>query len=617
MQILKVNQFNNYNYVSKKEVKNKKNVTNKYYHTVELPRLVQPTFKNLAPPRANLTEIKKLTDVVSNQIYGKKGIIEKYSQYQEARGITGNFPQVWLNRLANKEDFDVSAFAESFGNIFTKDRHFSNMDNVKKSLNLLFDQHGFINKNDTIELSYLGKGFFGRAYKFSINNEDPVVIKEFKRTYRYHNNHGNYSEQNIAEYINRYSGNNTNMAQYHYGDTYHGVMIVDFISKDTPLPENIVELDELGLAYDDAKPRNLVNDYIIDYGGIIKISNLAGNKTAQDVYSAIKHESDDNKKITMFYDIFNDTSSQDYHDKLIGLTHSIKFLPSENHKTLYRKIFEFNDNDLNIALIENFKNMSFPFDEKKVYMEKFAQTNDLEMKRVLSREIRHLPSEYTHSLMEKYALSEKDNTVKKYLARNLNFYYKNRERRIEIYDNLMKNADMYANIALINSLENIPKKYREERFNQFYQLDNFIIDCALARNIEIFSEDEDTMQKWLDILINTNDFRVQRALCESVRFIPDNLKVANFVRLLEVQDQNAKENLAEALIYIPNYEKNHKEWIEKLYEASGNSVKRELAITLSNIKSENIRKYWAEKLYDAGDSSVKEILTKAGFVFDK
>ena len=53
---------------------------------------------------------------------------------------------------------------------------------------------------------------------------------------------------------------------------------------------------------------------------------------------------------------------------------------------------------------------------------------------------------------------------------------------------------------------------------------------------------------------------------------------------------------------------------DKIIEASGNSVKRELAKTLSTVKAPALKLKWAKELYQKGDDSVKEILKKQGLV---
>ena len=59
------------------------------------------------------------------------------------------------------------------------------------------------------------------------------------------------------------------------------------------------------------------------------------------------------------------------------------------------------------------------------------------------------------------------------------------------------------------------------------------------------------------------DYRTKRALCESVKYIPEVYMQETFVKLLDVYDMNAKEFLAETLTSVPNYH-NHPEWFDKI-----------------------------------------------------
>ena len=232
----------------------------------------------------------------------------------------------------------------------------------------------------------------------------------------------------------------------------------------------------------------------------------------------------------------------------------------------------------------------------------------MDVKTTIAREIKHFPAKLKHELFENLSTEDND-SIKKYLARNLNQYYMKMYNRVNIYDNLMKNADTYANIALANALAFLAQSDREARFEKLFNQGDMIVNCALARNIEVFSEDEKTMTKWTHKLMEINDRRVKRALAESVKFMPDKLKVESFVELLEVMDMNTKEFLAETITTIPNYHK-HPEWFEKLILGAGNSVKRELAKNLKTIRYPDIKKAWTEELLLRGDSSVHEIIKK-------
>lgn len=574
----------------------------------------QKTNKNNNPnfKAINFAEVEKLTDAVSKQITGKKQIIELYKQFPEAKGITlgpTGLPAAWIEKAKNKSRFRIESFLENLGEIVKIDRHYSNIDSLRRALYNLFMFHGIIDKADKFDVNYLEKGFFGRAFQIVINDdiENSKVLKEYKRTYRYHNNHGNYSEQNVAEYITRYAGENTNLARYYFGDTLNGYMVLDYISKDKEKPSKKVELDELGIAYDDNRPRNIVGDYIIDVGGMITISNLAGNKTAQEVHSKFKHLDNDTEKLALFEQYYDNSDDVNYKDNMIGLTHSIKYFPSDNQGDLYNKMYNLNQQGVNIALVENIKNFPFSFNADNI-INGLANSEDERVKTTIARDIKSFPAKLKHELFER--LSKEDNNfIKKYLARNLNQYYMNITNRVNIYDNLLAGADTYANIALANALNMLSESHRDERFEKLFNANDRIVDCALARNIEVFENDEKTMTKWVHKLMEIDDRRIKRALAESVKFMPDKLKVETFEHLLEVFDMNTKEFLAETITSIPNYHR-HPEYFDKIILGAGNSVKRELAKILKNIKHPEVKKAWKKELLLRGDSSVKEIIDR-------
>lgn len=566
-----------------------------------------PNFKAI-----NFAEVEKLTNAVSKEINGKKQIIELYKKFPEAKGITlgpTGLPSAWLDKAKNKARFKLESFLENLGEIVKIDRHYSNIDSLRRALYNLFMFHGIIDKTDKFDINYLEKGFFGRAFQIVINDdiENSKVLKEYKRTYRYHNNHGNYSEQNVAEYITRYAGENTNLARYYFGDTLNGYMVLDYISKDKEPPTKKIELDELGIAYDDNRPRNLVGDYIIDVGGMITISNLAGNKTAQEIHTKFKHLEDENEKLALFNEIYSNRDDAEYKNKMIGLTHSIKYFESETQGDLYNKMFDLNQQGVNVALVENIKNFPFSFKADNI-INGLAESEDDVIKTVIAREIKTFPAKLKHELIER--LSKEDNdSIKKYLARNLNQYYMNIANRVTIYDNLLEGADTYANIALANALNMLSEVHRDARFEKLFNANDRIVDCALARNIEVFENDEKTMTKWVHKLMEIKDRRISRALAESVKFMPDKLKIESFEKLLEVHDMNTKEFLAETITSIPNYHR-HPEYFEKLILGAGNSVKRELAKALKTVRYPEIRNAWKKELLLRGDSSVKQIIEK-------
>ena len=555
----------------------------------------------------NFEQVKLLTNAISRNTNSKKRVIQKYADYPEAEGLTlgGGLPEAWMKRIKDVSKFDKEVFFEKLGEIFTIDRHYADVDVLSKNIEKLFKEQGIAQETDKVTTKYVGMGFFGRTFKIDINGEDSKVIKEFKRTYRYHNNHGNYSEQNLAEYINEYAGKNTDMVRYYFGDTKNGILAVDYISSSTPVPQKRIHLDELGLAYDDPKPANYVGDYIIDFGGLITVSNLVGNKQAQAVYRKFKNIKDADEKIKLFNEIFSNNKDLEYQNNLIGLTHSIKFLPEEIRGDLFTKMASLNNSRVDVAIVENIKNFGFMFNGKDI-LERIAASPEKKVQEVVAREIKHFPDSLRHKIFEDYSTIDNPK-LKKYLARNINYYYKNIGNRVNIFDNLSQNTDLYADIALANSLKWLGSRDIAVRYENFFNKNDVILSSVLIRNIDLFKENYKMIEKWINKFMEIDDPRIKRSLCEIVGELPEDIQIPTFEKLLTVDDMNAKEFLAQSFFSIQYFE-NHTNWLIKLLENSDNSVKRVLASNINRVKSPKKRQEWANLILNNADSSVKEII---------
>jgi hypothetical protein len=143
----------------------------------------------------NFDEVAKLTKLISRKTNSKKRVIEKYARHPEACGITmgGGLPEVWTSRIKNMSNFDKEQFLERLGELFTIDRHFADVDVLGAGIEKLFKSQGIAQETDKVKTKYIEKGFFGRGFEITINDKDPILIKEFQRTKRFYNNHGNYS----------------------------------------------------------------------------------------------------------------------------------------------------------------------------------------------------------------------------------------------------------------------------------------------------------------------------------------------------------------------------------------------------------------------------------------
>lgn len=557
--------------------------------------------------------VKKLTDHLAKRPYSKKHAkaVCTSEAYEKAKGITGELPESWTDKIKDIKNFDKESFCEKFGDIFTIDRHWADIDVMTDSLRKLFKEHGIISDENQLTTEFIGKGFFGRNYRISIGDGHDKVVKEFKRTFRYHNNHGNYSEQNLGEHFKKYSGRDTEMVPYYYGDTKNGILITRFISKDMPEPNGKIDLEDLGTAYDDAYARNYVGKWIVDFGGIITINNLVGNPKAQSIFREFKHADKSQDLLKLFESKLIKLSpkdAKDYNDTLIGLTHSIRFLPNDAQMEMYNTMHSFGMRDVDIAILE--ESGRFPmFSKPDALLESISKTDDINVKKAISRNIKNFSSPLKDKIFEEYSANETNQSIKKYLARNINQYYKNIANRTNIFDNLAQDADAYANIALINAMKYIGESKVESRFEKMFETGDMITKSALARSIEMFNENPKLLKKWIEKFFESDDFRIKRALAESVVYLPEKFQVPVFEALLPVKDNNTKEFLAEALVSIKGYQR-HIEWLKSIIDGGDNTIRRVLATHVKDIKQPEVRKEWTALILDGADSSVRKIIAE-------
>ena len=559
--------------------------------------------------------VKSLTEHLAKRPYSKKHAQKVCNSeiYEKANGITGELPTSWTDKISDIKLFDREAFCEKFGEIFSLDRHWADIDVMTDRLRKLFKEHGIIKNETDLTTEFIGKGFFGRNFKISIGDGNDKVVKEFKRTYRYHNNHGNYSEQNLGEHFKKFAGRDTEMVPYYYGDTQNGILITKFISENSPKPTGKINLEDLGTAYDDGAPRNYVGDWIVDFGGLITINNLVGKPKAQKIFREFKYSAANDDLIAKFENIFSKavkTEEKAYNETMIGLTHSIRFLPENVQGSLYEKMHKLGLKDVDIAILDNSGYFKYSFNSNSL-LESIAKTDNIDVKKAICRQIKNFPSPLKDSIFENYSANETNQSIKKYLARNLNQYYRNITNRINIFDNLAKDADVYANIALINALiKNFSnKEVIDTRFERLFEAGDMVTKSALARNIEIFNENPKLLQKWLDKFNALPDYRIKRSLAESVGFLPEEFQAKTFEKLLEVQDSNTKEFLAEIITAIKGYQY-HEDWLIKLLDGGDNSIRRSLATHVKDIKYPAVKQKWISIILDGADSSVKKIIDK-------
>ena len=580
-------------------------------------------------------EINNYSDDLGKRIRSKRNVTALAEVYKGAEGITRGrgLPEEWTSRIEDIDNFDKDSFIKEYGEIFAKERKFADVDKLQEETRDLFLKHKIIDEETPFSVKYIGHGFQAWAYKVQVGDNDDraVVTKLFKRKNNYLQNHGNHTEQNLAEYVKNYAGDETEFINYYLGDTKNGLMLVNYISPTKKKIENVngvnlgidfskgvakpevirvKDLEDIGIAYADDFPKNRINGILCDYGGIITASNLMGNRTAQDVHRYIKYARTDEKKVERFNEIYaTKDDSDEFKDKAIGLVHAIKYLPEEMQPQLYEDFYKLGSHRVNISLIQNIKHFN-KYPELKGLSENLVDNAvDVKELETIAKEIRHIPEGPRHRFFDNQA-DTKHSAVIKYLARGLNTYYRNLPNRKNIYSSFLDNSDTYSGISLINSMRYMSSSRFDEYFERFYQKEDPIINIALARSLELLDEDPKLQKKWIDKLMELDDENVKAGLCESVEFVDrDNMRYM-FERLLPTKDNVSKEFLAKNITMVPHYA-THPEWVEELLADSDNMVKGTLINSMRSIKDDEVKQKWAKIISKDSDDTVKAMLADA------
>lgn len=612
MKILNINLYNNNNIKThsmttplKPDLRTEENSEVRKMPAIAPNYMANISFKS----HLNMEEIAKYTLDMGKRIYSKRNVTELAQIHEQAGGITlgRGLPQEWLSRIKDIDNFAKDEFVTEFGKIFAKEREFANMDVLRERLSALLQKHKIIDADTPFSVRYIGKGFQAWAYRIGIGTDEDsgIVTKLFKRTYNHLQNHGNHTEQNLAEYVKKYAGDRSEFVKYYYGDTKNGIMTVDYLSPNIKEPEHVLDLEDIGVHYGDDYAKNRVKRRICDFGGIETKNNLVGNPVAQDVYAKIKYANNETKRVKLFNEINSQRNDEEFYDKAIGLVHSIKYLPEEMQSGLYNEFYEIGSHRVNIALIQNIKNFKH-VPENNALIEKLCTTTEQKEQETIAKEIKDIPDKIRHRIFEEYS-DTKVSAIIKYLARNINHYYRDLANRRNIYEKFMENCDTYSGIALINSMKYMGPSSYDKYFEKFYSMNNPIINTTLARSLEVLSEDPKVQQKWINKLLEYDDVDVKTALCESVSYVDDSLKVDLFDELLSVKDHVAKEFLAQNITTVPGYNR-HRDWIPRLLDGADNMVRGSLANTIKSLKNADIKKDWTEKVLQGADSSIKEML---------
>lgn len=614
MNLLKVG-FSAYN-AANPNIKNNKDFKLNYStdtihssNNYEIPHLTANYMSNITfRGQFDWGKIAEYSKDMGKRIYSKRHVTNLAKIHKDANGITEGrgLPDAWIGRIQDTEKFDKDNFITAFGEIFAQERVYADVDKLQKNLTDLFRKHNIIDEKTPLSVKYIGHGFQAWAYRINIEGDsgNGIVIKLFKRNNNFLQNHGNHTEQNLAEYIKNYAGDSTEFVKYYYGDVKHGLMTSDYLPPTIEPPKNRIDLTDIGIGYGDDFPKNRVNGWICDFGGITTVSNLVGNKSAQDVHSAIKYAKTAEEKISIFNKIISQNDGSDeFKDKAIGLVHSIKHLPKEMQPDLYNKCFDLGSHRVNIALIQDIKNFKkfpelFPLIEKLV-----TNVDDIKAKENIAKEIQHIPDKLRHKFFEE-EINTNHSAVIKYLARNINQYYKNMLNRFNIYSAFADNADSYASVALINSMHYMGSSRYGEYFEKFYAKNDEMVNTALARSIDLLNENPRLQRQWIDKLAVCDSNNVKAGLAEVIPFIKEEQRAPLYRKLLESKDKVTKEFLAESILSLPKNALSD-ELVVGLLDGADNMVRGALVNAIKKMPEGKLKDGWKKLVIDDADNSIK------------
>ena len=229
----------------------------------------------------------------------------------------------------------------------------------------------------------------------------------------------------------------------------------------------------------------------------------------------------------------------------------------EMQEDLYKKMYDLGSNRVNIALIQCIKyfkplpgEIRIPQGLSDLIESLTTNVEDLKAQETIAKEIEHLPTGVIHRFICEHA-DTKVSAIIKYLSRHLNLYYKPVSNRVIIYNKFLENSDRYAAISMINNMKYMSEVHYDEYFERFYAKNDSFINMTLARNLELFNDDEKTQKKWIDKLMETDNVDVIAGLCESVSFVERDLRAEMFDKLLNTNDKVCKEFLAHNIVTVP------------------------------------------------------------------
>lgn len=357
-----------------------------------------------------------LTKCLKNRIYldGQKDIEKIIAKRPNSKQIVGQLPAYVFNKIPKElrkvaipEIFKVFDDVTNILRDYIPDpRHFifdeterNRPKEVNDMLTNVFKKYGIIKSYDEIDLTWLGKGGRGKAYKITglcdIENEDEYVLKVFYqvkgKNWHPFKSHGCYAELNSAMYWREQEGMDTHRGKFFFGSLGSAYMVTKYLDEDTRLPNRIVDEYKYGIKCTDEKKYksktsyeqdyNYVKDYNFDYGGMRVVNRLKnGNKGARSYMQKVKMQP--KEKRADFWEVHM-ADKKKGENKIAGLALGIKHLDNKNKYV--DRCLEFDLPKVNQALGYVLKYLEH--EDALKYFEILFQKKDITMQTILFNEI--------------------------------------------------------------------------------------------------------------------------------------------------------------------------------------------------------------------------------------
>jgi hypothetical protein len=218
-----------------------------------------------------------------------KSIKAEVAIFPNSKGIVGNLPAEWVQKIPKENRADAIKEFYSDLNTIVKSRRMNVFANKETAQNIsaALSKAGIIQDGQKLKIDYIDEGGYGSAFRLKGLSDDKYIIKVFNANNPINDYHGKYTEQSRAAFWQKYAGKNTQMVPFYFGDTDAGYMVNKFIDESVTKPQKYIIPESLGLNSDDIDEgvetgRNIINGFQIDYGGMkIANNNLVKHKGKQ------------------------------------------------------------------------------------------------------------------------------------------------------------------------------------------------------------------------------------------------------------------------------------------------------------------------------------------------